>query len=67
MLIPYECLLWQPSYRCDFLYDKALNIPNLLYMEEDFNIRDAECDLSISSYLAARQVLRDLAGSYSPV
>ena len=51
----------------DFLYDKALNISNLLYMEEDFNIRDAECDLSISSYLVAKQVLRDLADSYSLV
>ena len=51
----------------DFLYNKALNIPNLLYMEEDFNIRDVEYNLSISSYLAARQVLRDLADSYSLV
>jgi len=26
----------------DFLSNKALNIPNLLYMREDFNIRDVK-------------------------
>ena len=26
----------------DFLSNEALNIPHLLYMREDFNIRDAE-------------------------
>ena len=26
----------------DFLAGEALNIPNLLYMSEDFNIRDVE-------------------------
>jgi len=53
----------------DFLSNKALNIPNLLYMEEDFNIRDTdtEWDLSVSSYLVASQALRNLANSYGLV
>ena len=50
-----------------FLYNKALNIHNLLYMEEDFNVRDTEWNLSVSSHSAAGQVLRDLADSYSLV
>jgi len=37
----------------DFLSREALNIPNLLYMGGNFNIRDAEWDPSISSHLAA--------------
>jgi len=51
----------------DFLSREALNIPNLLYMGGDFNIRDAEWDLSVSSHPAAGQSLRDLADSYSLV
>jgi len=51
----------------DFLSREALNIPNLLYMGGDFNIRDAEWDPSISSHSAAGQSLRDLADSYSLV
>ena len=49
----------------DFLSREALNIPNLLYMGGDFNIRDAEWDPSVSSHPAAGQSLRDLADSYS--
>jgi len=37
----------------DFLSNKALNISNLLYIEEDFNVRDTKWDLSISSYPTA--------------
>ena len=37
----------------DFLSNEALNIPHLLYMEEDFNVRDAKWDPSVSSHLAA--------------
>ena len=51
----------------NFLTREALNIPNLLYMGGDFNIRDAEWDPSISSHPAAGQSLRDLADSYSLV
>ena len=51
----------------DFLSREALNIPNLLYMGGDFNIRDAEWDSSVSSHPAAGQSLRDLADSYSLV
>ena len=49
----------------DFLSRKALNIPNLLYMGGDFNIRDTKWDPSVSSHPAAGQSLRDLADSYS--
>ena len=45
----------------DILTREALNIPNLLYMGRDFNIRDTEWDLSVSLHLAANQSLRDLA------
>ena len=51
----------------DLLSREALNIPNLLYMGGDFNIRDAEWDPSVSSHPAAGQSLRDLADSYSLV
>jgi len=51
----------------DFLSREALNIPNLLYMSRDFNIRDAEWDPSVSLHSTAGQSLRDLAGSYSLV
>jgi len=49
----------------DFLSREALNIPNLLYMGRNFNIRDIEWDFSVSSHPAAGQSLRDLADSYS--
>jgi len=52
----------------DFLFNKALhipNLPNLLYMGGDFNVRNAEWDLSVSSHSVASQVLRDLVDSYS--
>ena len=51
----------------NFLSRKALNIPNLLYMGGDFNIRDTEWDPSVSSHPAAGQSLRNLADSYSLV
>jgi len=51
----------------DFLSREALNIPNLLYMGGDFNIRDAKWDPSVSLHPAAGQSLRDLADSYSLV
>ena len=51
----------------DFLSREALNIPNLLYMGGDFNIRDAKWDPSVSSHPAAGQSLRDLADFYSLV
>ena len=51
----------------DFLSREALNIPNLLYMDGDFNIRDTKWDPSVLSYPAAGQSLRDLADSYSLV
>ena len=51
----------------DFLSNKALNISNLLYIGEDFNIRDAEWNSSISSHPAAGQILIDLAEPYSLV
>ena len=37
----------------DFLSRKALNIPNLLCIGGDFNIRDAEWDLSVLLHPAA--------------
>ena len=51
----------------NFLTKEALNIPNLLYMGRDFNIRDAEWDPSISLHSATGQFLRDLADSYNLV
>ena len=45
------------------MLDQVINIPNLLYMGGDFNIRDIEWDLSISAYSTAGQVLIDLADS----
>ena len=51
----------------DFLTREALNIPNLLYIGGDFNIRDTEWNPSILSYPAADQSLRDPADSYSLV
>ena len=51
----------------DFLFNKALhilNLPNLLYMGGDFNVRNAEWDLSVSSHPVASQALRDLADFY---
>ena len=46
---------------------EALNIPNLLYMGRNFNIRDTEWDPSVSLHPAAGQSLRNLAESYSLV
>ena len=38
-----------------------------MYMGGDFNIRNAEWDLSVSSHSAAGQSLKDLVDSYSLV
>ena len=46
-----------------FMLDQIIDIPNLLYMDRDFNIRDAEWDPSVSSHSAAGQALVDLADS----
>jgi len=51
----------------DFLSNAAPNIPYLLYMGGDFNVRDAKWNLSVSSHPAAGQALIDLAESYSLV
>ena len=51
----------------NFLSNEALNIPHLLYMGGDFNVRNAKWDLSVSSHPAVGQVLMDLAESYSLV
>jgi len=42
-----------------FMLDQIIDIPNLLYMGGDFNIRDAEWDSSVSSHPAAGQALVD--------
>jgi len=46
-----------------FMLDQFIDIPNLLYMGGDFNIRDAEWDPSVSLHPAAGQALVDLADS----
>ena len=46
---------------------EALNIPNLLYIDKNFNIRDIEWDPSVLLYPVAGQSLRNLADFYSPV
>jgi len=46
-----------------FMLDQIIDIPNLLYMGGDFNIRDIEWDPSVSSHPAAGQALMDLADS----
>ena len=46
-----------------FMLDQIIDIPNLLYMGGDFNIRDADWDPSVSSHPAAGQALMDLADS----
>jgi len=45
------------------MLDQIIDIPNLLYMGGDFNIKDAEWDPSVSSHPAAGQTLMDLADS----
>ena len=44
-----------------FMLDQIIDIPNLLYMGGNFNIRDTEWDPSVSSHFAAGQALMDLA------
>jgi len=46
-----------------FMLDQIIDIPNLLYIDGDFNIRDAEWNPSVSSHPAAGQALVDLADS----
>jgi len=46
-----------------FMLDQIIDIPNLLYIGEDFNIRDAEWNPSVSSHPAAGQALVDLTDS----
>jgi len=46
-----------------FMLDQIIDIPNLLYMGGDFNIRDAEWDPSVSLHPATGQALVDLADS----
>ena len=46
-----------------FMLNQIIDISNLLYMGRDFNIRDAEWNLFISSYPTAGQALMDLADS----
>ena len=64
-----ECYFLMNVYSDDchsavkFMLDQIIDIPNLLYMGGDFNIRDAEWDPSVSSYPAAGQALVDLADS----
>ena len=50
-----------------FMLDQIIDIPNLLYMGGDFNIRDAEWDPSVSLHPAAGQALMDLANSFGLV
>ena len=53
-----------PHTNVNFLSDKALNISNLLYIEGDFNVRDAKQDFL---HPVASQALKNLADSYSLV
>ena len=46
-----------------FMLDQVIDIPNLLYMDGDFNIRDAEWNPFVSAYPAAGQALIDLTDS----
>ena len=46
-----------------FMLDQIIDIPNLLYMGGNFNIRDVEWDPSVFSHPAAGQALVDLADS----
>jgi len=46
-----------------FMLDQIIDIPNLLYMGRDFNIRDAECDPFVALHPAAGQALVNLADS----
>jgi len=50
-----------------FMLDQVIDIPNLLYMGGDFNIRDAEWDPLVTSHPAAGQALMDLADSFGLV
>ena len=73
LLLPFfnrgECHFLMNVYSDDrhsavkFMLDQIIDIPNLLYMGGDFNIRDAEWDPSVSLHPAAGQALMDLADS----
>ena len=64
-----ECHCFMNVYSDDhhsavkFMLDQIIDIPNLLYMGGDFNIRDADWDPSVSSHSATGQALMDLADS----
>jgi len=45
------------------MLDQIIDIPNLLYMGRDFNIRDIEWNPSVFSHSTAGQTLVDLANS----
>ena len=51
----------------DFLSNKALNISNLLYIEENLNSRSARWNPFISSHSAASHALKNLTDSHSLV
>ena len=46
-----------------FMLDQVINIPNLLYIGENFNIRDTKQNLFVFAYSAAGQTLMDLTDS----
>jgi len=50
-----------------FMLDQVIDIPNLLYIDGDFNIGDADWDPLVSSYPTAGQTLMDLADSFGLV
>ena len=50
-----------------FMLDQVINIPNLLYMDGDLNVRDAEWDPLVISHPATGQALMDLVDSFGLV
>jgi len=46
-----------------FMLDQVIDISNLLYIGENFNIRDAKRNLSVSAYPVVGQALIDLTDS----
>ena len=45
------------------MLDQVIDISNLLYIDENFNIRDAKRNLSVSAYPVVGQALIDLTDS----
>jgi len=64
-----ECYFFMNVYSDDchsaikFMLDQIIDIPNLLYMGGDFNIRDVKWDPSVSLHSVTSQALVDLANS----